>query len=208
LWGDHRQLTGYARGAWNYKLMMDASGYLAAEEWPELVDREGLNASQIREATAKRLFEGFHEISTRNFSEYGASIYLGVNLCAVRMLADFARDDEMRKRAAMVLDAMFLDIACTWNQGYNVGSRLAREILGFHRHRTGKHGLHRHLRLACLRRTAFDQQPRARRNPRGVDGRARQLPLPRVDRACRQPSLKPFLHTPTSPPWARRTSTA
>jgi hypothetical protein len=122
LWGDHRQLTGYARGAWNYKLMMDASGYLAAEEWPDLVDREGLNASQIREATAKRLFEGFHEISTRNFSEYGASIYLGVNLCAVRMLADFARDDEMRKRAAMVLDAMFLDIACTWNQGYNVGS--------------------------------------------------------------------------------------
>jgi hypothetical protein len=122
LWGDHRQLTGYARGAWNYKLMMDASGYLAAEEWPDLVDREGLNASQIREATSKRLFEGFHEISTRNFSEYGASIYLGVNLCAVRMLADFARDDEMRKRAAMVLDAMFLDIACTWNQGYNVGS--------------------------------------------------------------------------------------
>lgn len=33
LWGDHRELTGYARGAWNYKLMMDASGFLAAEEW-------------------------------------------------------------------------------------------------------------------------------------------------------------------------------
>ena len=122
LWGDHRQLTGYARGAWNYKLMMDASGFLAAEEWPELVDREGLDARQILEATRKRLFDGFHEIATRNFSEYGAPIYLGVNLCAVRMLADFARDDEMRKRAAMALDAMFLDIACSWNRGYNAGT--------------------------------------------------------------------------------------
>ena len=122
LWGDHRQLTGYARGAWNYKLMMDASGYLAAEEWPELVDREGLDAKQIHKATGKRLLDGFHEIATRNFSEYGAPIYLGVNLCAVRMLADFAQDEEMRKRAAMTLDAMFLDIACTWNQGYNAGS--------------------------------------------------------------------------------------
>jgi hypothetical protein len=122
LYDDHKALTGYARGAWNYKLMMDASGYLAAEEWPELVDRAGLNATQIREATRKRLFQGFQDITTRNFSEYGAPIYLGVNLCAVRMLADFAKDEEMRRRASMTLDAMFLDIACTWNQGYNVGS--------------------------------------------------------------------------------------
>jgi hypothetical protein len=102
--------------------MMDASGYLAAEEWPELVDRAGLNAAQIRDATRKRLFAGFHDITTRNFSEYGAPIYLGVNLCAVRMLADFAKDGDMRRRAAMTLDAMLVDIACTWNQGYNTGS--------------------------------------------------------------------------------------
>lgn len=122
LWTDHRQLTGYARGAWNYKLMMDASGYLAAEEWPDLVDRDGLDAGQIRAATRKRLFDGFTEITTRNFSEYGAPIYLGVNLCAVRMLADFAKDPGMRHRAAMTLDALLLDAACTWNQGYNIGS--------------------------------------------------------------------------------------
>jgi hypothetical protein len=38
------------------------------------------------------------------------------------MLAEFARDPEMRQRATLTLDAMFVDIACTWNQGYNVGS--------------------------------------------------------------------------------------
>jgi hypothetical protein len=46
-------------GAWNYKLMMDASGYLAAEEWPELVDREGLDARQNprgdRQAALRRI---------------------------------------------------------------------------------------------------------------------------------------------------------
>jgi hypothetical protein len=122
LYNDHKALTGYARGAWNYKLMMDASGFLAAEEWPELVDRAGQNAEQIKTATKARLFSGFDEITKENFSEYGATIYLGVNLSAVRMLVEYAKDAEMRKRATLTLDAMMLDIACTWNQGYNVGS--------------------------------------------------------------------------------------
>jgi hypothetical protein len=122
LYNDHKQLTGYARGAWNYKLMMDASGFLAAEEWPEIVDRAGQNAAQIKEATKARLFAGFDEITTRNFSEYGATIYNGVNLSAIRMLVEYAKDPEMRKRATLTLDAMFLDIACTWNQGYNIGT--------------------------------------------------------------------------------------
>ncbi|MCU0795790.1 MAG: hypothetical protein MUF31_07615 [Akkermansiaceae bacterium] len=122
LYDDHKELQGYARGAWNYKLMLDASGFLAAEEWPDLVDRSGLDASQIKEATRARLFAGFSEITGKNFSEYGATIYNGVNLSAIRMLVEFARDPEMRKRATMTLDAMLLDIACTWNQGYNIGS--------------------------------------------------------------------------------------
>jgi hypothetical protein len=122
LYDDHKALTGYARGAWNYKLMMDASGFLAAEEWPELVDRAGQNAEQIKTATKARLFSGFDEITKENFSEYGATIYLGVNLSAVRMLAEYAKDPEMRNRATLALDAMMLDIASTWNQGYNVGS--------------------------------------------------------------------------------------
>jgi hypothetical protein len=122
MYDDHKELTGYARGAWNYKLMMDASGYLAAEEWPEIVDRAGLGAQQIKETTKARLFAGFKDITGRNFSEYGATIYNGVNLSAVRMLVEFAQDPEMRKRATLTLDAMLLDIACTWNQGYNIGS--------------------------------------------------------------------------------------
>jgi hypothetical protein len=116
----HKVWKGY--GAMNYRLMMDGAGYLAAEEWPELVDADGLNAGDVRKATRERLFGYFDGICRNNFDEFGAPIYLAVDLGAVRMLAEFARDPEMRKRATLTLDAMFLDIACTWNQGYNIGS--------------------------------------------------------------------------------------
>lgn len=116
----HKVWKGY--GAMNYRLMMDGAGYLAAQEWPELVDADGLNAAAIQAATGERLFGYFDGICRRNFDEYGAPIYLAVDLGAVRMLAEFARDPVMRQRASLTLDAMLLDIACTWNQGYNVGS--------------------------------------------------------------------------------------
>jgi hypothetical protein len=116
----HKVWKGY--GAWNYRLMMDGAGFLAAEEWPELVDADGLNAEQVKKATRDRLLGYFDEITRKNYSEYGCPIYSAVNLSATRMLAEFARDPDVRRRAALTLDAMMVDIACSWNQGYNVGS--------------------------------------------------------------------------------------
>jgi hypothetical protein len=116
----HKVWKGY--GAMNYRLMEDGAGFLAAEEWPELVDADKLNAAEIQSATRERLLSYFDKICRSNFDEYGAPIYLAVDLDAIKMLAEFARDPDMRQRAAFTLDAMFLDIACTWNQGYNVGS--------------------------------------------------------------------------------------
>jgi hypothetical protein len=101
--------------------MMDASGFLAAEEWPELVDRDGLNASQIKAATRARLMKDLESIVRNNMGECGATIYQAVNLSAIRMLVEFAHDKELAERSAFALDAMLLDIACTWNQGYNIG---------------------------------------------------------------------------------------
>ncbi|MEI7729041.1 MAG: hypothetical protein WCO56_05700 [Verrucomicrobiota bacterium] len=124
----HKVWRGY--GAWNYRLMMDGAGFLAAEEWPELVDTEGLNAEAIKVATRERLFSYFDEISRKNYSEYGCPIYLAVNLSATRMLAEFAKDAEMRKRAEFALDAMMVDIACSWNQGYNVGTAARAKYWG------------------------------------------------------------------------------
>jgi len=102
--------------------MQDGTGFLAAEEWPELVDADGLNATEIRTATRARLIGYFDEICKKNCSEYGCPIYTAVNLSAVRMLAEFARDEDLRNRATLTLDAMMVDIACSWNRGVNIGT--------------------------------------------------------------------------------------
>ena len=114
----HRDWFGY--GALNYRLMNDGGGFIAAEIWPDLKDGDGLDSNGIREATRARLFGYFDEIVRNNTDEYGAPTYLGINFSAVKLLADFAKDPEMRKRASLTLDSMLLQVACAWNRGYYV----------------------------------------------------------------------------------------
>lgn len=124
----HREWRGY--GAMNYRLMNDGAGFLAAEEWPDLVDQDGLNATAIAKATRERLFGYFDQITRQNFHEYGCPIYLAVDLSAVRMLAEYARDEVMRQRATLTLDAMMLDMACHWNSGFHAGSAARAKYWG------------------------------------------------------------------------------
>lgn len=114
----HREWRGY--GALNFRLMSDGAGLIAAEQWPDLVDADGLDSVGIRAATRERLLGTFNEIVHRNASEYGAPTYLGIDLVAVKMLADFAADETVRQRAAITLDTMLLHVACAWHRGYHV----------------------------------------------------------------------------------------
>ena len=114
----HKEWKGY--GALNYRLMNDGSGYLAAERWADLVDTDGLNAQQIQAATKARLMSYFDEIVHENNGEWGAPTYLGINLAAMKMIADYAIDPEVKNHATLALDTMLLHVACSWNQGYYV----------------------------------------------------------------------------------------
>lgn len=114
----HKVWTGY--GALNYRLMMDGSGFIAAEQWPDLVDADGLNAEAIKTATKERLLGYFQDIVHRNYHEYGASAYAGVDMGCVKMLADDSKDPEVRQKAELTLDWMLLNLTCAWNQGYCV----------------------------------------------------------------------------------------
>ena len=116
----HKVWTGY--GAMNYRLMMDGSGFLAAEQWPDLVDADGLNSDQIKAATKQRLLSYFTDIVHHNFPEYESPTYYGIDLAAMKMMADFAQDPEVKQRATLTLDWMMLSLACSWNQGYNTAS--------------------------------------------------------------------------------------
>lgn len=114
----HREWFGY--GALNYRVMNDGAGFIAAELWPDLKDADGLDANGIQAATKARLFGYFDDIVRHNTGEYGAPTYLGIDLSAIKMLADYASDPEMKKRASLTLDSMLLQVACAWNSGYYV----------------------------------------------------------------------------------------
>jgi hypothetical protein len=112
--------TGF--GSLNYRLMRDGSAYLCAELWPDMVDAKGLNGTGIAAATRARLYGYFDTIVRRNLDEYSAPIYFTTDLMAVRMLAEFARDPEMKRRATLTMDWMLINTASLWNQGYYVTS--------------------------------------------------------------------------------------
>jgi hypothetical protein len=124
----HREWRGY--GALNYRLMSDGAVFIAAEQWPDLRDADGLDSAGIRAATRARLLGYFDEIVHRNNAEYGAPTYLGVNLSAMKLLADFAEDEELRHKAALTLDTMFLHVACAWNHGYHVSPASRAKYFG------------------------------------------------------------------------------
>jgi hypothetical protein len=106
----------------NYKLMTAATGFAAAEKWPDFVDATGRDAAGVMEVTRAALYREFDQIVRRNLDEYGAPIYFGTDLAPVRMLAEFGRDDAMRMRARLTLEWMWLNLACHWNQGYHVST--------------------------------------------------------------------------------------
>jgi hypothetical protein len=114
----HREWRGY--GALNYRLLSDGAGFIAAEQWPDLRDADGLDSAGIRAATRERLLAAFDDMVRRNSSEYGAPTYQGVNLSALKLLADHARDETVRSRAELTLDAMLVHLACAWHRGYHV----------------------------------------------------------------------------------------
>lgn len=129
----HRQWKGY--GALNYRLMSDGAALIAAEQWPDLRDADGLDSAGIHAASRERLLGSFDEIVHRNNAEYGAPTYLGVNLAALKLLADFAADETIRHRAAITLDTMLLHVACAWHRGYHVSP--ASRAKGFGTSMTG-----------------------------------------------------------------------
>ncbi len=116
----HRAWFGY--GALNYRVMNDGAGFIAAELWPDLKDSDGLDSAGIKAATKTRLLGYFADIVRNNTDEYGSPTYLGIDFSAIKLLADYAVDPEVKNQAALTLDSMLLHVACAWNHGYYVAT--------------------------------------------------------------------------------------
>lgn len=102
----------------NYELMRDGGGWMAAAIWPDLVDQAGNNAKKIRELCGSRLRKTLAAIPKQGSTEYDAPLYYGTDFMALRMLADFADEKEMRDLAQEALKWMLAQTGAHWHRGY------------------------------------------------------------------------------------------
>ena len=102
----------------NYNFMYTGSAFLACEQWPDFTDAGGQTGPGFQAALKAQLMTYFQRIVTSNLWEHGSAEYVCCDQRPIRMLAEFARDPELKQMAWDTLDWLNLTIACDWNQGY------------------------------------------------------------------------------------------
>ena len=119
----------------NHRILFAAAEYLAGQFWPDEqfvvmralrpdpAPREGeLTGGQHREKAKRRVLRWLDERLRLGFSEWNAPSYYGYDVMPLLNLVDFAADEQVRTRAAMVLDLLVLDLATNLQGGALAGS--------------------------------------------------------------------------------------
>jgi len=125
----------------NFRLLVTAAGYLSAQEFPNLKTtskdpKSGtarvFTSDEIRRQMDLYIRRVYHSIATRNTSEYGSQTYLAIDFAPIHMIAEHAKDPEIRQIAARTLDWLYTCLAACSNQGHYINSaaRSKGEFLG------------------------------------------------------------------------------
>jgi hypothetical protein len=108
----------------NHWAMYHASLYLAAEQWPGLPGSEWYNGRSSDEnlADAKEyLLEWMKITTTIGQGEFDSPDYFPEYAISMVLLADFAKDPEMKLRGQMMLDYLFADFGAEHLDGQYLG---------------------------------------------------------------------------------------
>jgi hypothetical protein len=109
-------------GSENMRYYTWATGYLVGQYMPDVTDPKGRKGSSLTSFCRAKMYAEFDRIVNDGFREYGCIQYLHFSYSAVYALANYAKDEEMRNRASMILDQWWYKFALQWNSGYLVTS--------------------------------------------------------------------------------------
>ncbi len=102
----------------NHYIMFAANQYLAGQLFPDRVFTNSNETGRRRSARAERRVLEWLDLRYRTgFSEWLSHIYYDEDITALANLVDFARDPVIVKRAQIVLDLLFLDMALNSYRG-------------------------------------------------------------------------------------------
>jgi len=96
----------------NHYILFTSAAYLAGQLYPgEVFTNSGEIGKQKIDINRKRILRWLDLRFRTGFSEWLSHVYYDEDLTALLSLYDFARDDEIRSKAEMIIDLLLLDMA-------------------------------------------------------------------------------------------------
>jgi len=108
----------------NHWAMYYASLFLAAEQWPGLPGTEwfnGKSSDENRQEAKAYLIDWMRITTTIGQGEFDSPDYFAEYAISMVLLHDFAQDQEMQKRGAMMMDYLLADFAAEHLEGQYLG---------------------------------------------------------------------------------------
>ncbi len=113
----------------NHVLLFRVNEYLAGQRYPDrMFSVTGLNGAQHRERARVAILEWLDERARLGFTEWHSDVYYQKDITPLLTLVEWAEDEEIARRAAMVLDVVFLDVALHLHRG-NFGATHGRSYV-------------------------------------------------------------------------------
>ena len=103
----------------NHQLLFAACEYLAGQLYPKAVfSNSGLTGEAHREKGRQALLTWFKRRFQFGFSEFHSNTYYEEDIAPLSLLIDFAKQEDIRLQASMLMDLLLLDMALHNFRGY------------------------------------------------------------------------------------------
>jgi hypothetical protein len=110
-WPDEPGLDSMCTWTENHQILFNAGAYLAGQMYPDKVFANSRQTGYEKmEITRPRILRWLDLRFRTGFSEWLSHVYYDEDLTALVNLVDFTEDEEIRKRAAMVVDLLLFDM--------------------------------------------------------------------------------------------------
>lgn len=113
----------------NHALVFRTAEYLAGQRHPDATfEVTGMTGAEHRDRARAELLTWLDHRARWGFTEWHSDVYYDLDLQPLLMLVEWADDEELRTRAAMVLDLLWLDVALHLQRG-NSGATHGRSYI-------------------------------------------------------------------------------
>lgn len=117
-WPDEPGVDSLCTWSENHQILYAAGAYLVGQLFPdEVFSNAGHSGRQKMELARPRILRWLDLRFRTGFSEWLSNVYYDEDFIALLSLVDFSADEELRRRAAMVMDLMLFDVALNSFQG-------------------------------------------------------------------------------------------